>query len=232
VTIQPGDDTAAGKAGRGHLRASHADREQVIGTLKAAFVVGMLAKDELDARVGQALASRTYADLAAVTADIPPAPALVRPTRRPAPVRRRPLARAAAGSGGCLGIGFAAVWAAFSLADPGGTGPNPHGSWVFPLLVVAFFAVLTALGVFGFGVAASVEQRRSRRQLPPRPGPGGHTLDGEQSGGTGHGPVLSGPGTGQARADLRAHKSRQHRLHIPARSGRASRGVRPAPGAV
>ena len=67
----PGDEIAAGAEGRGHLRASHADREQVIGTLKAAFVQGMLAKDEFDLRVGQALASRTYADLAALTADLP-----------------------------------------------------------------------------------------------------------------------------------------------------------------
>ena len=65
----PGDELGA--AGRGHLRASHADREQVIGTLKTAFVQGMLAKDEFDLRVGQTLASRTYADLAAVTADLP-----------------------------------------------------------------------------------------------------------------------------------------------------------------
>jgi hypothetical protein len=43
---------AAGKAGRGHLRASHADREHVIGMLKTAFVQGRLTKDELDARVG------------------------------------------------------------------------------------------------------------------------------------------------------------------------------------
>src|SRR5215470_4203092 len=43
-------------AGRGHLRASHADRDQVIGTLKTAFVQGMLAKDEFGLRVGQALA--------------------------------------------------------------------------------------------------------------------------------------------------------------------------------
>jgi len=50
--------------GRGHLRASHADREQVIGTLKVAFVQGMLAKDEFDLRVGQAFAARTYAELA------------------------------------------------------------------------------------------------------------------------------------------------------------------------
>ena len=36
--------------------------------LKAAFVQGRLTKDELDARVGQTFASRTYADLAALTA--------------------------------------------------------------------------------------------------------------------------------------------------------------------
>ena len=43
---------------RGHLRACHADREQVIGVLKAAFVQGRLGKDELNARAGQALAAR------------------------------------------------------------------------------------------------------------------------------------------------------------------------------
>ena len=48
----PGDERAARAGGRGHLRASHADREQVIGTLKAAFVQGMLGKDEFDLRVG------------------------------------------------------------------------------------------------------------------------------------------------------------------------------------
>ena len=65
----PGDGIAAGGCGR--LRASHADREQVIGTLKAGFVQGRLAKDEFDLRVGQTFASRTYAELAAVTADLP-----------------------------------------------------------------------------------------------------------------------------------------------------------------
>ena len=47
----------------------------MISTLKAAFVEGRLTEDELDARVGQVYASRTYAELAevtaAVTADIP-----------------------------------------------------------------------------------------------------------------------------------------------------------------
>ena len=58
-------------AGRGHLRASHADREQVIGTLKAAFVQGMLDKDEFGQRVSLTFAARTHADLAALTTDLP-----------------------------------------------------------------------------------------------------------------------------------------------------------------
>ena len=84
----PGDQTSAAE-GRNHgdLRASHADRERVIGTLKAAYVEGRLTEDELDARVGQVYASRTYAELAevtaAVTADIPAAPARAGSTRDP-----------------------------------------------------------------------------------------------------------------------------------------------------
>ena len=49
--------TAGGS--RSHLRASHADREQLIGTLKTAFVQGRLTEDELDARVDLAYASQT-----------------------------------------------------------------------------------------------------------------------------------------------------------------------------
>ncbi len=69
-----GNDQAARSPGRGRLRASHADREQVVDVLKAAFVQDRLTKDEFDDRVGQALASRTYADLAALTADLPAQP--------------------------------------------------------------------------------------------------------------------------------------------------------------
>ena len=57
----PEDEIAAGAGGRGYLRASHADREQVIETLKAAFGQGRLTKGEFDLRVGQAFAARTYA---------------------------------------------------------------------------------------------------------------------------------------------------------------------------
>lgn len=67
----PGDQIAAGAGGFSYRRASQVDREQVIDMLKAAFVQGRLARDEFDARVGQALVSRTGADLAVLTADIP-----------------------------------------------------------------------------------------------------------------------------------------------------------------
>lgn len=88
----PGDEMATGAGGCGHLRASHADREQVIGMLKAAFVQGRLAKDELVVRVGQALASRTYADLAVLTADLPAGLARAQPVRKPAWAGGRPAA--------------------------------------------------------------------------------------------------------------------------------------------
>jgi len=64
---------AAAAEGRNHsdLRASHGDREQAIGTLKTAFVQGRLTGEELGVRAGQVYASRTYAELAGITADIP-----------------------------------------------------------------------------------------------------------------------------------------------------------------
>jgi hypothetical protein len=63
------EDGAAGA--RGQLKTSDADREQAIDVLKAAFVQGQLTKDEFSLRVGRVIASRTYADLGALTADIP-----------------------------------------------------------------------------------------------------------------------------------------------------------------
>ncbi len=79
----PGYENAAA-AGRGHLRVPYADREHMIDTLKVAFVQGRLTKDEFDERIGQALGSRTHAELAALTADIPAGLAPARRPRKPA----------------------------------------------------------------------------------------------------------------------------------------------------
>jgi hypothetical protein len=67
-------DYGGTQAGYGHLRASHADRERAIDVLKAAFAEGRLDQDEYADRVGRVYASRTYADLAALTFDLPVGP--------------------------------------------------------------------------------------------------------------------------------------------------------------
>jgi hypothetical protein len=163
-------------AGRDQLRAAHADREQVIGALKTAFVDGRLTQDELAARTGGALTARTYADLAALTADIPAEPAAARPqaARPPAPAIRRPLAKAAAISGACLVAAAAAMLVGAHIAESS-PGPSANHPQAGVLVLLALVAVMTSLVTVGLGVAASVEQRRSRRQ-PPRPGahPPGH----------------------------------------------------------
>jgi hypothetical protein len=51
--------------------AATADRERAVGVLRAGFVEGRLSQDELDDRIAQAYAARTYADLWSVTADLP-----------------------------------------------------------------------------------------------------------------------------------------------------------------
>jgi len=108
VRPEPGAQAAA--AG---LRASRADRERVIDLLKAAFVQGRLDRDEFDARIGQALAARTYGELAAVTADIPAELIAALPSRPPARVRRRIPFNSAVTGGACMAglvnVGMAAV---------------------------------------------------------------------------------------------------------------------------
>jgi Domain of unknown function (DUF1707) len=73
----------------GQMRCSTADRERAIDVLKAAFAEGRLDMDEYADRVGKAHASRTYGDLAALTADLPVGPLGTLPAA-PAPVTPGP----------------------------------------------------------------------------------------------------------------------------------------------
>jgi Domain of unknown function (DUF1707) len=167
------DDLAA--AAHGHLRASRADREHVIAVLKTAFVQDRLAKDEFDHRVGQVLASRTYAQLAELTADIPAqSPAADIPAQSPAaapPVDpRRTLAKAARRSLICALLTVALL-----------EGVALNGS--FGLLVLAVFSGLAAAGFLGYGfVDARDERRLLRAQPPPSPGPSRNSPDACQPG--------------------------------------------------
>jgi hypothetical protein len=77
--LVPSDDgqrdqpaTVAGE----QLRASHADRDQIVELLTAAAGDGRLSPEELDERLERALSARTYAELAALTADLPATPGI------------------------------------------------------------------------------------------------------------------------------------------------------------
>lgn len=55
----------------GGMRASDADRERVAEALREAAAEGRLDLEELDQRLDQVFAAKTYAELAPITADIP-----------------------------------------------------------------------------------------------------------------------------------------------------------------
>jgi len=176
VTAGPGDQGAADAAARGHLRASHADREQVINVLKAAFVQGRLAKDELHARVDQTFASRTYAELAAITADLPAGLARPEPVRRPARGEgERPVARPGPVIGVATGL-YAGVWP-LALLVPWPQGAD--GDSVMPAVLI-FTATLVYLLVVLISVGYMFAARREKHsggQLPPRRARGGSALE-------------------------------------------------------
>ena len=154
--------TAGGS--RSHLRASHADREQLIGTLKTAFVQGRLTEDELEARVDLVYASRTYAELAEVTADIPAELSRAKSPRDPW--------RATLIASRIEYAIFLPGIVAFLLA-PGG----PHTSAAEMVALTSIVCLLFwLLGVFM--LVASRPAKRSAGQLPPRAVPGAASAGG------------------------------------------------------
>ena len=98
------------------------------------------------------------------------------------------------------------------------------------LLIVPFYFMALLAG--GAQILASRYEKRSRGQLPPRPGQGGQALEGRRPGQVGHDPALPGARPDQTRADLRTHGSRPARPRSSARGAREPGGIRPAPGAA
>ncbi len=152
MTAEPEDRMATAAAGR-RLRASHTDRERVIDVLKAAFVQGLVTKDEFDARVGQTFTSRTYADLAAITADLPAGLIGDRPPRKAARAQARPPMNHSGKARRFVVIAVALMTVAIFVHS----GP-----------AVGLFAplCLTAWVVAGAQLLAARHEKRSRRQLP------------------------------------------------------------------
>jgi hypothetical protein len=208
--------------GHGRLRASHADREQVIDTLKTAFADSRLDKDELDARVGQALAARTYAELAAATAGIPAAPAP--PPRRPArpPVNKEAfkwgLAAAAAMIPPALFV--TAAYSAHALA-----------LLALPLLFLELPVVIIFVAIT-LARQRHDRSRASRGHLPPPSAQASQAVEAGGHGSTGPDPAPPGTCTGQTGADLRVHRSRRDRPRCRGQGVPAAPAARPALGAA
>ena len=157
----------------GRLRASHADREQVVDLLKAAFVQGRLTQDELDGRIGQALAARTYTELAALTADLPVEPEQA-PTAAPAlaPARARTQNRSVTRvvKSGAGAIGAVIVVLSGTVMALG----QPAAAVLLAVFIVILAGVATAFVSALIAVALKVESRRQdrpRKRLPPGPAP-------------------------------------------------------------
>jgi uncharacterized protein DUF1707 len=151
-------------AGPGWLRASDADRERVVGVLKAAFVEGRLTRDELEERVVGALTARTHADLATVTAGIPAGVAAAAPgTLAPAKARRRVGPRAKAGT--CV-IVAAMIMVVDGSFTGSAAGAEANGLYLMFIMtfVVAFIAWLWTVSAHRGGPPAG--QPPQRRRLP------------------------------------------------------------------
>jgi len=142
--VEPRDRMPA-SAGRGHLRASRADREQVIGVLKAEFVQGMLAKDEFELRVGQALAPRTWAELAALTADLPSELTEAKPPQ-PARAPGEPRIPHAGLVLAVATVAYAAVWPVVFLLPRNSEGELPGGPALVVLTSLCYLLLLLAAG--------------------------------------------------------------------------------------
>ncbi len=80
VVQSAGRTWASGTGGeRGKLRASDADRDRAAELLNAAYSAGRLSKDKYDARLENAFAARTYADLDQLVTDLPVTRATMEP---------------------------------------------------------------------------------------------------------------------------------------------------------
>jgi hypothetical protein len=167
--------------GRGRLRASDADRERAIDTLKAAYVYGLVTKQEFDARVGQTLAARTHAELAVITDDIPAGLAPAPPPLTPAPAQASPPAhanlrpgqRAVVATAVLSGLLFVATFFADNAMAP---------LLVPPLVLGAIGSALVSMLLAGAQMINERRETHSGGQLPAQP------------------PVHGGPGAGRQAA--------------------------------
>jgi hypothetical protein len=160
------------------LRVSDADREAAVLALREHFFAGRLDVEEFTERVDQAYAARTRADLDAVGRELPAAPDIVRPGRKPLllpgntsfAVRmytEEPPERAVDDA---LGAVFARL--AGSGYEPRGEEPSKR---VFVRDERPTWTIVVAVLLFPLGLIALVYRARSQVVVSAAPAEGGLT---------------------------------------------------------
>lgn len=163
-------------ADREVMRASDADRQQVVDKLRAALEEGRLRLEEFTERVGQAYQAVTYGDLAKVHADLPAASPAAQPTPVAASAPPAALAAPAATSSafGDLPAPLKVLWTIWLAAVSVNVvvwvlvvGSSGHFIYPWPVWVAGpLGAVLLAVSV------PVVHGKRTRRRSTPLPAPG------------------------------------------------------------
>ena len=135
-------------AGGNPLPVTYADRERVIRILKAALEQGRLTEDEHDERTAQASVSRSGAELAGLTADLPDGITAVPPSVRDVRI--------------AVGVIIAAAGVLTAILVT-----NPDNILAF-MAALGAIATLIVVPVITVGLIIDVRhQKRSGGQLPP-----------------------------------------------------------------
>src|SRR5215475_6299103 len=145
---------------RQHMRASDADRQEVVDRLAAALEEGRLKMDEYAERMGLAYEAVTYGDLAALSADLPQAgPVTRREAAPPGVVTDLPAALKVLWTIWVAAVAInVIVWVLVS---------GTAGDLVYPWPVWVAGPSGAALLAVSAGVTAIRRGRRSAAQQPP-----------------------------------------------------------------
>jgi len=124
------------------MLAGNADRDRVVDVLRAGFAEGRLTQEEFTERVAQAYKSRTYGELATLTADLPtgPIPAQLSPAVQPA----QPVQLATPVRPGWPWPG----WPALRRQDEGLLAPSLTGLALTAVVVFVLAAFVTGVAVW------------------------------------------------------------------------------------
>ncbi|WP_017977200.1 DUF1707 SHOCT-like domain-containing protein [Actinopolyspora halophila] len=146
------------------MRASDADRETVVGRLRAALNEGRLDIAEFDDRVRRTYAAVTWGELRPLTEDLPAASAVAEQESAPAPERRdRKLGKEWRDWAGTSFI-LVGIWGMTSLL-------SGDLQYFWPALPMGIWALVLLAGMFfGFGGTDSAEDVDSEGEEGPSGG--------------------------------------------------------------